>query len=529
MGAVEDLLSHFNEPQSATESLLANVDPKSFVGFLTNAKDNAADVSHRFAGAIASPVQTVKALAKTGIGGAELAAGAAGFDVPQQYFKENFLPVARGVAGDLGFTQPGESGLPRWSPTKLAENVYQRPIDVALSASGVIAPFEGLPGRAGAAVRSVNNAINPVSWTGRAASAAGRRVITPFPARAANQQASNILAGEGVPLTAGQATGSKSLKYAESELGGGPVSNVIDAQGEAYTRAASRRIGLDTPHLDGQTMQAAYDRIGNDIGTIAARNTLVPNQRLVRNVYNVAGEYNRRVPISQRAPVVDQFRQEIQSLRGRVPGDVYQDLRSRIGNEARAASDSHVQNALYGMQRALDDAFEAGVNPADAGALRTARRQYRNYLVLEDAMATGGQQTAAGILTPAKLEQAAASRLGRRAYFHGRGNDFATLAKAGKIGMTPMPESGTSFRVAAHAAPAIVGGFLGGAGLEGMAGALLGLGAPWAAGRALMSPLVQAYLRNQAVQGPTRAGRVGGSVGRFAAPAINDQQRRKKP
>lgn len=532
MGAVDDLLTQVEGPQqtSAVEALLAQTEPKSVTGFLTNAKDNAVDVAHRFANAIRPDQlsQTAKDLAKTVIGGGELAAGAAGFDVPQKYYQENFLPVARSVAGDLGFTQPGASGLPGWSAAKFGENAYNRPVDVALSASGVVAPFEALPGRVGQAVQAVNRATNPVSLAGRGISNVARRSVTPFPARPAAQKAAGFLANEGVPQTAGQAVGSKALKYGESELGGGPVANVIDAQGEAFTRAASRRIGLDTPHLDGPTMEAAYNRIGNDIGTIAGRNTLIPNQRLMQNTYNAVGEYNRRVPISQRVPLVDQFRQEIQALRGPVPGDVYQDLRWRIGKEARATSDNHVQTALYRMQRALDDTFEAGINPADASAFKTARRQYRNYLVLEGAMATGGQQTAAGILTPAKLEAAASAKLGQRAYLHGRGNDFAALAKAGKVGMSAMPESGTSTRAAVRAVPTIAGALLaGGGGLspEAMAGALVGLGAPWAAGRAIMSPPMQAYLRNQLLPGPTQLGAIAGAEGRMVSPIINDQQR----
>ncbi len=116
-------------------------------------------------------------------------------------------------------------------------------------------------------------------------------------------------------------------------------------------------------------------------------------------------------------------------------------------------------------------------------------------------MATGGQETASGILTPARLEQAAAKQSGRRAYLHG--SEFTQLAKAGKVAMTKMPESGTSYRGAVRLVPAALGAAAGGASTGGdWKGFVAGAAAPWVAGRVLMSRPVQGYLRNQLI--PTR-------------------------
>jgi hypothetical protein len=491
---------------------------KSVGGFLGNVVENTGKVFSGLATAASDPVKMGKDLVKTTIGmGQQFVPG------QQEYEAQYADPLYKSVGRDLGFSR-GQEGI-EWSPSQLGENLYERPVDVTLSAGLVAAPTQGLPGRVGRMAQTAQRVTNPISAAGRGVTSVAKRAITPFPGRGASVDAANVLHNEGVRVTAGQRTGSRGLKYAESELGGGATARIVDQQGEQFTRAASRRIGEDTPHLDGPTMAAAYDRIGNEIGDVARRNVLAVTPNLERAAYNAEGLYNRRVPATQRAPVVAEFGQEIRNLQGRVPGDIYQDLRSRIGAEARAATDPHVQHALYGLQRALDDAFQRSVSSLDGAALRQARAQYRNYLVLEDAMATGGQQTAAGILTPARLEQAAGSRLGRRAYLHGTNNDFAPLAKAGKVAMSAMPESGTSARLAINAVPAAVGGVVGGAGMGGVGAVAGAIAGRLASGRALMSRPVQAYLGNQlAPREMTRAGRVAGAVGRPLATVASRQE-----
>jgi hypothetical protein len=502
-------------PPDQIKSLIASKFPElaqpSLGGFMTNAAQDTKNVFGGLAEAVSNPKQTVKQLGK-------LAVGTVQEFIPgqQQYETEVADPFYNQFNKDVGLSWSG--ALPEMDVKQFAKTAYEKPLSQLLNVGMVAAPAEALPGRIGRVARTVNQ-VNPISLAGRGVTSVAKRAITPFPGRGASGQAANVLAGEGVRVTAGQRTGNKALKYAESEIGGNRTSRIMDEQGEQFTRAASHRIGEDTPHLDGETMNNAYDRIGGDIGNIARAHTLTTSNALMRDTYNAAGNYNRRVPASQRVPMVDQFRTEIQALRGTVPGDIYQDLRSRIGAEARATKDPHVQHALYGMQRALDDAFEQTLPAGAAEAMREARRHYRNYLVLEDAMATGGQATAAGILTPAKLEQAASSRLGRRAYLHGH-NDFRDLAKAGKVAMTAMPESGTSARLAINAIPAAIGGAIGGGGagaIGAVAGALAGRNI---AGRALMSRPVQGYLGNQLMPpGTTRAGRIAGSVGRPLATA----------
>ena len=131
----------------------------------------------------------------------------------------------------------------------------------------------------------------------------------------------------------------------------------------------------------------------------------------------------------------------------------------------------------------------AKYNPSDAGLWRDARNTYRNLMVVEQAATGAGEGAASGLISPAKLRQATLSKHGRRNYARGKG-DFAELARAGEVAMTPLPNSGTASRISARNLGVSLSSGVGGAsgfalgGAPGAAiGTAVGYGAPFAAGR----------------------------------------------
>lgn len=345
--------------------------------------------------------------------------------------------------------------------------------------------------------------------------AAGRRVITPSPANPARSALVDVLANEGVDLTAGQRTGSKPLQWAESTFGdmpgaGGRPAEMMTNQQEQFTAAALRRAGETAPRATPEVINNAFDRIGNQFETIGARNNVAHDPQLAHDLMSVEGEYNGLVGPSQRAPVVASTISDIGDMAaqngGHIVGDQYNALSSRLARQARnARNDPQLQEALNGTREALDDAFErslqASGNTADLAALREARNQYRNLMVIEKAATGAGSATAEGLLSPSQLKNAVVQQ-NRRAYARGRG-DFADLARAGEAIMRPLPQSGTAPRQNMQHLMSVIGSLVGGTAgsvggpagtATGIAGGLL---APIAAGRALMSRPAQAYLGNQ--------------------------------
>lgn len=346
---------------------------------------------------------------------------------------------------------------------------------------------------------------------GGGAVAGARRMVTPNPANPERLKAVQTLRKEGVTeLTPGQVTGKRSLRYAESEIGGSKAAGMMEAQGEQFTRAALQRIGIDAPRATPDVLNRAYQGIGVRFETLSNRNNLLPDRQFATDLGDALKWYGERVNAPQRAPIIGNYAQEIGNVvkGGPIRGDVYQSLRSRIAADARGAGDQYMQSTLRDLVSALDDAMERSIqrsNPNDLGAFREARDQYRNFLVIERAAVGAGEQAAMGIISPAKLREAAAGVGGRRGYALGRG-DLDELARSGNAVMSPMPDSGTASRLAARRVPEALG-VAAGAGLGGVEGGLMGLFAaptiPWGLGRMMLSPIGQRYLTNQAIGKPT--------------------------
>lgn len=351
------------------------------------------------------------------------------------------------------------------------------------------------------------------------------RAITPFPTSPQRMAHVQNLRAEGIEPTAGDVTGRRSLKFAESALGdapgaGGAYTAAREQIGQDYTRAALRRIGENATEATPQVIDRAYRRIGGTFDALAARNRADYDAQFVRDIIDSVNDYDHLFVDPMRKPMVDQVTQGILNKlpRGTMAGDEYKAMRSRVDRMRRGAiTDPELSGFLTDVRDAMDELMERSIqlnNPRDLGAWRDVRNQYRNLLAIDKTVTGAGEQSASGIITPAKLRQAAVG-LSRKSYARGQG-DFADLARSGEVLLKPPPSSGTSERSFMHAIPgiggAIAGGAMGGP-VEGLGAAAAGLAAPGLAGRAIMSNTGQAYLKNQLIPGqPFRGGATRGGI-----------------
>jgi len=353
---------------------------------------------------------------------------------------------------------------------------------------------------------------------------AGKRIISPFRGSPAKTQAATVLQREGVELTAGQSLGNKGLMYREAELGGSAAEDFIERQGEQFTNAVLRRVGINAPRATPDVVDAGFSAIGQQFDDLATRNRIIPGNDLYGDLSTAWRDYSGVVSQSNRAPIVENMIRDViaEARTGQISGEFYKALRSRIERAARGTRDPELAGALRDVRGALDDAMERTIgqtNPADLGAWQDVRGLYRNMLVVEDAIGRAGEKAADGLISPAALKSAA-MRKGKRAFVRGN-SDFTELANAGVSTMTPLPNSGTAGRLNAKlplpigaATGAGIGGTV--AGLPGAAaGAVIGAGVPWAAGRAMLSGPGRAYLRNQVAAAP--AGRMDAVVAALLA------------
>jgi hypothetical protein len=422
--------------------------------------------------------------------------------------------VAGGVGTGLGAARAGltlmrgATSLPQAIGRGVVEGAGYGALHGAGTAEGGLT--ERLQGaQSGATTGAIVGGAVPVVARGIGATVG--KVISPMGAAPERQAAIDVLSREGVPVSAGQKSGSKALQYAESFFGdaplaGGKATRAMDQQAEAFTNAIMKRVG-GSGRATPDAIKEASDRIGNQFSGLSARNTLRADTQMAQDLGRVLNEYDIVLPTEQKQIVgnlASDIVDRIKKGNGALPGKDYQTIRSRLTKAASKAQsgDTQFAEALRGMRDTLDDAMERSIAPADAGAWGAARQQYGNLKTIEKAAAAGGENAAGGLISPAQLRIASQQGAGNRAaYARGQG-EFAELARAGNQIMTPLPNSGTAQRN-------MLTGGIGGVGLATfMSNPLLGAaiaGAPAAAGRALWSNAGQRYLGNQPINPATRA------------------------
>lgn len=362
----------------------------------------------------------------------------------------------------------------------------------------------------------------------------GRKLITPNPMTPQRAAIAKALQDEGIDLTAGQATGNKRLQYMESELGADVAQEFMERQGDQFTNAALDRIGVSAPRATPEVLDRAYRDIGGEFDRLAEASSAPVDQIFVNDLQNTLDNYNNLLERNA-APAVQKYVDEIYDHAAKSPagapfltGDQYQSLRSRLGADMRRTTSPELAFALGDIQSSLDDAVErylSVASPDDIPAWRDVRNKYRNFLVIEKAASSAGENAALGILSPAQIRQAIVQQ-SRRGYVRGMG-DFAELARNANAAMTPLPNSGTAPRLAAQGVingiPTIAGTLLGGAAgggnpLAAIAGGAAGAVVPGQVGRAMISPLGRRYLMNQTIlPGQGYAGNAGNLVARALA------------
>jgi hypothetical protein len=351
------------------------------------------------------------------------------------------------------------------------------------------------------------------------------RLVTPAPPPSPTYAGMvAMLDREGVPLWAGQRTGSQAVKWLEAVAGDMPLSSGaaqtrtqagLEGLGAAVTRRAFDPEALQRPSstlgalpADAQlpqtrAMQKGAETLGDEYTRLGQFGMPVDRQ-LTGDLRNVHTNYMDRALESQRATgardieaIISNIRDKFVAGNGVITGDNYQTIRSDLRRHAKATADPKLAEALRGIQSALDNAMQRNLSPADAMALRINNKRYANMKQLEPAVAAAGE-----VFTPAGLARTV--RSGRASQASRGLGDLDELASAAATVMKTQPSSGTPQRLGwqnlFNVGNAISGGASYGMGsMFGPAGAAIGLAVPHAAGRLAVSDIGQRYLANQVI------------------------------
>lgn len=365
-----------------------------------------------------------------------------------------------------------------------------------------------------------------------------RRMITPLPTTNSNVlNARNTLENSGVNLSAGQATGRPSLQRLEGR--NNPDFN--ETQSKEFTKAATAPTGTPTSDVTigtGNYLPTVTKAAKSQMDDVSSRNKIAlgavsPGQRaevlskladigsdnpqhldkildLIKK--NTGWEPNMRgVPGDPKSQNMMKLEKTIFPGMREVSGEDYQRLRSQMWNEAseNASSNPTYAQSLRDTASALDKGMEhsiANQNPNYVGAFQKARDQLKATMIVDKARSNPGEDI--NRITPVQLEKATRSVVGDSTFNKGVA-PYTDLSQAGRSVMKPLPSgSGGVGTAAMTGAGSILGGLAGlyhGGFEPGIYGELMGAATGAAAGslpgfllsKNVMSPTIQAYLKNQ--------------------------------
>jgi len=498
--------------------------PASEVGYAEDIAKGAAGGLGRGVTGLVGIQGTVGGLFRAGL-------GAAG--VPEEYLTKG-AAIARHLPGIRALTGPSGADLQKSVEQYTGEFYQPKTIPgqyastIAEFAPGMIVPGGSLAARG---VNTLTGAIGSETagqlTKGTAAEPyarlvggvggglAGAKLVTPTIAPPETYQAAvRALEAEGIPLSAGERTGSKALRLFESNaadmpLVSGPAKHMQAQTAGAFDRAVTERMydpaqlrargvpeGVSLP--DPRVVNAGRQSLSDEYTRIT-QSPFVSDPALHRRMAGAVDEYERLVMPHNRVPAIEQTRNNIVDRliagQGRMAGDEYQSIRSQLGDDIRASTNSSQTRALREMRAAVDDAYARGLPPGEAAALQLTNRRYANMKQMKDAVAAGDEH-----LLPLKVAQSARAR--RPEEYAAQSGDLDALARAAKTVLRPLPNSQTAARTGMQKlfnvpSALAAGGIAGASAFNPVVGAAAA--SPFIAARLALSRPGQAYLGNQAL------------------------------
>ena len=362
------------------------------------------------------------------------------------------------------------------------------------------------------ATNAIKGAKEGALWGGGTAFGLGAlgKAITPFPADSARRTLlATTLRQEGVPVSAGEATGNEGLRRAEVQLGKTPGSQLFFERPtandmERATQQAMQRAGIGgADRATPEVIDEGFNRVGGTIGRIQSSTPVHLDNQTLTDAVGIMNHAQDSLTQPGEIAIVNRFVDRLTSAQ-HLSSDAASALRTDLNEAIKSArSNPGLRDHLIDVKNALDGSLERTLlnagNHADHAALVEARRHYANLHVLSDAIDRSGSAGDNGVVTPSALANAVSNSVGRTSAVRGRGdlNELGKAVRGIKVGPS---DSGTSANWGA------------------LDPARIALGA--ATAPFVFNPVSQRYLANQVLPRGIPGGVVQGAVaGTAAGPA----------
>jgi len=395
----------------------------------------------------------------------------------------------------------------------------------AARAAGAAAPTAGtrvadvlLRGTGGAVVGGAGSAaMNPdeagtgaaigaaIPFAGQALGAVGRKVISPIKNSLSPEGRRLVQLAEqnGIDLTPGQLTGSRPLAATESTLtqmpfSSGPQRDVFQNQRNQFNRAVLSKAGVNADTATPEVLDTAFNDIGSRFDAVIQHTgPLAPTPQFGIDIAQTAGKYGRRLDANV-APIFNNMADELQVMANQnypITPDAYQNIASDLRRTIRQnSSNPALQDALHGLQEALDNLMEANVPQQVADEWKSVRGDYRNLLTIDKAMSQAPNIDQVSGDIPFGSFSRSVAAADKSGFARGRG-DLNDLARVGTFLSDRIPNSGTAERSNIINMLKSGGGLAAGIGTGALTGNPIGAVAGAVGGLAL-PPVLQAFINS---------------------------------
>lgn len=268
-----------------------------------------------------------------------------------------------------------------------------------------------------------------------------------------------LLKKEGVLPTAGFKFNDVDIKAWEEATQAGR--NLQEAAFEAFSRAALKRIGINSNRATGDQLRRVYDEMSegfnstiNNLDTVA--NKVIPSKENMKILNDALRTYGGAIAPAQRSPIFREmynaFRQSKRSGQS-LSGEQLKYYHQTLNNMTRKGDETG--DAARAILPELKEMIHRNLGAQGKEVWVNTNRRYRDFLAIERAL-KGGVGFDEGLVVPSRLASATTAVFRRKRLFGE--SDLGNLAQAGNSVMKVLPQSGT--------APRLLGTGAGGAGQE---------------------------------------------------------------
>ena len=327
------------------------------------------------------------------------------------------------------------------------------------------------------------------------------KAISPFGGEinAQRQQFLDILKKENIPVTAGDKVGSGLLRQVEE--GSKRGRNLVENRNEAFTQSILKTAGIDAKAATADVMKATDEKINKVFNNAYKNINVTPSGSAANSATSIMNSYKRNAPKAEAVGLVKNVGRALENAAKsgtQLTGEQLGMWRSELSALTRTKSDA-TRKAAIDMMKVVDgladDALIAANKTKELKNLKTVRKQYRDYLAIQQAASRAGSEARFGILTPESM-RGALNAQGRSAFVKGKRGDIGNITAAAEAifpsGATVLPFGARNIQGATQGAAGLLG-----YGFGGPVGAAAGFLAPVAGRQLAATGIGQRYLANQ--------------------------------